>query len=245
MLALAALYSRCRPAPASDMGGAGAADGGAAPNLIQRLFGRFPHLKPPAPDRTSCDIWARVLVPDADNDELAEWHQVMCDLLGAPHPAPEEQAEARPCGTPLEAAERFADWVRLCRRTGVYATHQLSELLWEHWQSENLIPIPEMAVFEALDGIPGISRVLAEVRKGRSGRQLSAATVDWVAAFSAANKRKPSGLEVMAAFPGMPRSTAYDYANRGGKIFRQALWTISPLDSEIEMPWPEMTQRAA
>lgn len=74
----------------------------------------------------------------------------------------------------------------------------------------------------ANDAVPGIgsNRVPGKPiaptppKGGRRGRKADQRVVDFSEAFSRKHGRAPSGSEVKAAFPELPTSTAYDYANR-------------------------------
>jgi hypothetical protein len=49
---------------------------------------------------------------------------------------------------------------------------------------------------------------------GRRGRKGDEKVIAFAAAYKARNGRAPSGSEIQAAFPALPKSTAYDYAKR-------------------------------
>jgi hypothetical protein len=49
---------------------------------------------------------------------------------------------------------------------------------------------------------------------GRRGRKADPTVVDFASRFEARNGRRPTGGDLMAAFPALPKSTAYDYAKR-------------------------------
>ena len=49
---------------------------------------------------------------------------------------------------------------------------------------------------------------------GRRGRKADPKVVDFATRFREKHGKSPGGADLMAAFPGMPKSTAYDYAKR-------------------------------
>lgn len=216
------------------------------PNAARRAMAKWDRLRPSSLDPVVFEAWVRLHVPDATDHELDEWREVMTEILAKPLPVPQLVApEPVEVVVPApifdrDAAERFVEWVRMCGRTGVYSTSELSDLLREHWDCEGLDPRPVTSIMIELENLSGVSRKF-NAPKPRKGHKLNPRVVDWVALFSSERGRKPSGSEVMEAFPGMKKSTAYDYAGRGSKIYATSIWSIASLDEDTgDAPWMDL-----